>query len=425
MTAVAPAPWPLAVRARHLAPSGIGAVLRLTERPDVLPLAAGSPDPGLFPEAVATRLHALLADSATALQYGDCSGDPELRAYVARRHAARTGSPRHVDHVIATHGSQQGLDLVCRALLDPGDVVVVDRPSYPGALQLLHLYEARVHAVALTSPEGPGELARLARRLPVRLVYTVPHHANPSGISLPLDQRRALAELAERHGFLIVEDDPYADLTFDGPFAEATAPDAIPRPAPGSAAGCHDGGPPLGALTDRVVHLTSVSKTLFPAARLGHLIAPPALAPTFHTLKQATDLGNSVFLQRLAHALLDDPAAHGRHLERARRTYRTRRDALGEALAVFGDALEFDLPDGGFFLWARFTDGTDTGELLRPALAQGVSFVPGAACYPHSQSPDTSALRLSYSQAPVERFAEATDRLRRAHAELTGGGRRW
>lgn len=383
----------------HVAESPIGSILRFAEGPEFHSLAAGSPAPELFaPEAVAAAAAQLLGDGA-ALQYGDTTGFLPLREWIADREALgeRSTGP-DASGVVLTHGSQQALDLVCKALLDPGDAVVVDDPSYVGALQVFRLFQADVVPVPLADdPELAALEGALAEGLRPRFLYVVADFSNPTGSRLSVRQRARLAELAERYGFLLVEDDPYGDLGYG---------DAPRRP-------------PLASFSDRVIRLGSFSKVLFPAARLGYLVSPAVLAPAFHTLKQAADLGNSAFMERLVHTLVSEPGYLEARIAAARTLYRGRRDALVTAVREqFGRDLAFRVPDGGFFLWARLAGSADAEALLRRAVGEKVSFVPGAAFY--GRTGDRSTLRLSFSAVPAEAMEEAVARLRTAWC----GGRR-
>ena len=398
-----PAAFALAARTGRLADSAIGAVLRLSDAPDLIALAAGSPAPETFcAEAVAGIAARLLAGPGT-LQYGDTSGLWELREWVAQEHGALTGQPVAPDRTVLTHGSQQALDLVCKALLDPGDTVVVDRPSYVGALQVFELFQAAVTPVPLAADSGLDEFAAgLDAGLRPKLVYVVPNFANPTGLSLSARQRRRLADLAEQFDFVIIEDDPYGPLYHD--------PD-------------YESPPPVAALSERVVRLGSFSKVLFPAARLGHATAPAPLAVVMNKLKQAADLGNSTFLERIVHELVRTPSFLQNQLAGARTLYRERRDALAASLGgALAGRIEFGLPDGGFFLWAGLLGeehpGAEGGPtcgattLLGAALDEKVSFVPGGAFY--AADPDDSRLRLSFSCATVDQLSAAGPRLARA-----------
>ncbi|MEU9059090.1 PLP-dependent aminotransferase family protein [Streptomyces sp. NPDC048430] len=401
MTSLDPPVLPaLASRTKRLADSAIGAVLRLSGAGDVIPLAAGSPAPETFCPKEFTEVTAqLLRGGGSPLQYGDASGLPELRDWIATRNSLELRRPCDAAQVLVTHGSQQGLDLVCKALIDPGDVVVVDRPSYVGALQVFHLFEARVVDVPISSDEHLARLEEvLAAERRVKIIYVVPNFANPTGSSLSDTQRARLAELAQLHGCVIVEDDPYQDLAYE----------TSRQP------------PPIASLSHTTIRMGSFSKILFPAARTGYLIAPPALTDTLMKFKQAADLGNSQLLQRIVHRLVEDTSFVEAQLEGARELYRHRRDALVAALGnAFDGALAFDVPEGGFFVWATLPGGADATKLLPTAVKEGVTFVPGADFYAHDA--DRSTLRLSFSCARAQDMPEAVDRLDRAWRSMCTG----
>lgn len=387
----AASPTVLAARTARLAESAIGSILRLADAADMISLAGGNPATETFcADEVAAAVADLLAVGPGALQYGDTSGLWQLREWIAQAQGAELGRPVDPAEIVLAHGSQQAVDLLCKAMLDPGDVVVVDRPSYVGALQVFNLYQADIVPVPIASDAGLDALrAELERGLRPKLLYIVPNFANPTGLTLSGDQRRALLEMAARHGFAVVEDDPYGDLWL-------TERDERP--------------PALAAGSDQVIRLGSFSKVLFPAARLGYLVAPRAIADVLNKLKQAADLGNSHFVERIVHELVRQPGFLAAVLARSRAIYRDRREILIESLrAHVGEQLSFARPDGGFFLWASLPAGVDAGRLLAEALAVRVSFVPGAAFY--ATDPDVTTLRLSYSCAPTDRLAAAGPRL--------------
>lgn len=390
MTRAANRSAPLAVRMAGVAPSAIGSVLRLGDRSDVISLAGGLPaDEGLPGVAVADVAARVLREGTGGLQYGATDGLPDLRAWLGAHLGDEYGTPTEPEHVLVTHGSQQGLDLVCKVLLDPGDVVVVDRPSYLGAMQVFRLFQARLREVPLNDDQDLTALTQaLADGLRPRLVYIVPNYANPTGLSLAEPQRRRLAELAERFDFVIVEDDPYHDVWF-----------AEQRPT----------APAISAFTDRCVHLGSFSKSLFPGVRVGYLSAPPDLVAPLRLARQAADLGNSDLLQRVAYELVRDERYLRERLRGLRKLYRDRRDALGAALTRHLPGATFAVPDGGFFIWSRLVAGRDATDVLRVALNQGVSFVPGEPFY--ADLPDRDMARLAFSGLPVELADTAAARL--------------
>lgn len=386
LDAVAAAPdVRLAARTERMRPSAIREILKLTDRADVLSLAGGLPAAELFPlDAVAdATAQALDANGVRALQYGPSAGLPELRAWIAERDGGVDP-----DRVIVTSGSQQGLDLLGKVLLDPGDTIALGAPTYMGALRAFDPYEPRYAPVAMDG-EGidPASLdAVLAQG--ARFLYAVPDFDNPSGRRASLARREAILETCAKHGVLVVEDAPYRELRFD---------DVEP--------------PPLVTLApERVVHLGSLSKTLAPGLRVAWAIVPDGLTEIVEQAKQATDLHTSTFTQAVAYALVRDGALEARfpHL---RSHYRAQRDHLVAALERhLGGRLTYDVPPGGMFLWGRLPDGVDAHALLRTAVERGVAFVPGDAFYPAGDGPP-EAIRLSFSLLDEAGFDEAARRL--------------
>ena len=376
----------LSRRAAGASSSVIRDLLRLVEQPGVLSLAGGLPAAGCFPVSRLRRAadRALSAGGrygGAALQYGPTEGDDQLRALAADL----LDSP--VDDVLVTTGSQQGLDLVARALVDPGDVVVVESPSYVGGLQALRACEPNFVAVPIDA-DGlcTDELERrLHGGLRPKLVYTIPNFQNPSGTTLALERRRHLAALADRFGFVVLEDDPYGALRFRG--------DPIPS---------------VRTWSDRTVTLGTASKLLAPGLRVAWLAAPRWLVGALIRLKQATDLHTSTFAQRIVADVLADRAFLAEHVTILTRTYRERCDALAGGLAGVVDAAA---PDGGMFLWGRVVGaGFDTAAELPRAVEAGVAYVPGSAF--HVDAGGRDAVRLSFATLTPSELVEAARRLR-------------
>jgi 2-aminoadipate transaminase len=392
----------LSAAARRVGSSAIRDLLAVTERPGLISLAGGMPAPDTFPiEAIAAATSAVLGrDGAAAVQYSATEGYRPLREWTAARHGV------DVAEVTITAGSQQGLDLVARTLVEPGDVVVTTDPGYVGALQAFRL--AGAHLVGIRSDDHGlvvDDLAeRLAAGLRPRLAYVVADLANPTGATLTDRRRDRLAALADRYGFWLVEDDPYSALRWAGE-------------APG----------PLAGRSDRVVTLGTASKVLCPGLRVGHLLAPPALSAAVVRVKQAADLHTSTLTQRIVHELVTRPGLLDRRLAALPVTYRARAEALTTALRRhLGTAVDFAPPDGGMFVWARLTDpGADSTGLLAHALAADVAFVPGNA---FAVTADHAAhLRLSFATPTPAEIDEAVRRLALAldHHRSPGlGGRR-
>jgi len=374
--------------------SAIRDLLTLTARADVLSLAGGLPAADALPRERIAEAAARALTGSAAVQYSETAGIAGLREVVAAHETDRIGRPVTPTDVVVTSGSQQALDLVARALLDPGDPVVVEDPVYVGALQVLQAAGAEVHSVPLDADGLRVDLLgeRLAAGLRPRLVHTVASFHNPRGVTLSQERRRALVELAERYGFLVVEDDPYGLLAFDG---------APPLP--------------VAAHGDRVVRLGSASKVLAPALRVGWLTGPPALATAVERLKQSTDLCGSSLTQAITAELLADEPWFTAHVAGLRTANAQRAQALTAAVdAELGDRVVRSTPTGGMFVWMDFTDGTDTTALLPRAVEQGVGFVPGSAFA--TDGGFTSSARLCFATYPPAELAEAVRRLARALA---------
>jgi len=391
-----PAPArPRVSRAAGRVPSStIRDLLALTADDRVLSLAGGLPAVDhVHDPALAEAAAGVLADPASA-QYGTTEGWPPLRAWVTGRLGPDpAASP---DDVRVTHGSQQALDLVVRCLVDPGDPVVVEHPTYLGAVQALAASDARVHAVPVDEDGMDTErlAADLAAGLRPGLCYLAPTFQNPSGTGLSAERRAHLGALADRYGFVVVDDDPYRELGF------ATPPDRLRRWVP-----------PHWSVT-----LGTFSKLLAPGLRVGWVHGPSWLIDPLTRLKQAADLHTSTAGQRLVADLVARPGWLDDRATRLTELYRHRAGVLAAALRrEAGDRLAFADPRGGMFLWARLSgpaSGADAAALLPAAVAEGVAFVPGAAFA--CADPPRSHLRLCFATLDDEGLAEAACRLARA-----------
>ncbi len=375
----------LSARARTAESSAIRDLLRHAESPGVLSLAGGLPSAAMFPvDDVVRAANGVLRDPST-LQYGLSEGSTELRTIVA----GPSGDP---DRIVITTGSQQALDLLGRVLLDPGDDIVVPDPCYVGARQALGASGATLVGV-------PGDVDgldtdrladRLAAGLRPKAVYVVANFDNPSGAVLAPVRRRMLVALAERYGFIIIEDDPYGALRYAG-----TEIDDI---GPGS---------------DRVVRLRTVSKTIAPGLRVGWLVGPQWLVDAVVVAKQSVDLHTSTVTQAVAAHLLGQDGWLDGHLAELRPWYRDQRDALVEALTEKLPGAAFSVPDGGMFLWVRLPD-VDTAGLLPSAIRSGMAFVPGSAFAVDRDLGEL--LRLSFATVDRSQMGGAVDRLARSLA---------
>jgi len=369
-------------------------ILALTEQPGMISFAGGLPAPELFAASgMRAAFAAALADGAAerSLQYSTTEGDPALRAAVAARLTAR-GLPTVAGELQITSGSQQALTLIATVLLEPGDVVLVEEPSYLAALQAFRLAGATVVPVSCDDDGlDPEAAATLAARHGARLLYTIPTFQNPTGRTLPLDRREALVALA-RGGRLLAAR------------GRSVRRAALWRRRPAGA-----GGPRPGMLS-----LSTLSKIAAPGLRIGWVRAPQPLRRPLTIAKQAADLHSSTVDQAAAARWLESVDLDER-VGALRRTYGARRDALVAGLPeALPPGATHNRPDGGMFVWARLPDGWDAAALLERALEREVAFVPGFPFF--AGPPDTAALRLSFTAHPPDEIAEGLRRLRAAWA---------
>ena len=369
--------------------------------PGLISFAAGAPAADMFPWPELQALTRELLDTrdSAVLQYGPTRGyAPLIQSLVAM--LSDRGLAADPNDVIVTTGSQQGLDLAGRVLLDPGDAVIVELPTYSGAIAAFHNLQATLVGVTQDAEglsiahldETVAALARNGTR--ARFVYVTPNFQNPTGALMSTKRRHELLEAAERHDVLILEDDPYGSLYFD----DASRTETRPMRADDR--------------SGRVVYLGSISKTLVPGLRVAWMMAPGPIAARVELAKQATDLCSGVFDQRIVHAALDRGVV--RELAPAlRQHYRDKRDVMETALhEVLGDRIRWTQPRGGFFLWADFGEGIDDNRLFDEALVERVSFVVGSAFFVDGGGHRFG--RLSYSAPTHDGIREGVARLARA-----------
>jgi DNA-binding transcriptional MocR family regulator len=374
--------------------SEVRALFAVASRPEIVSLAGGMPNIGALPlDAVADTTARLVTDRGTvALQYGSAQGDPELRGRICQV-MAMEGVDAHPDNVVVTVGSQQALDLLSRVFLDPGDVVLAEAPTYVTAISTFAAYEADIVHVSIDSdgliPDALTEtLTRLAaegRR--VKLLYTVPTFQNPAGVTLNPARRAAVVEACRRAGVLVVEDNPYGLLAFDGEPIRAVQP--------------HD---PAG-----VVYLGSFSKTLAPGLRVGWALAPDAIRDKLVLAAESAMLSHSMFTQLTVERFLATQP-WPEQLKIFREMYRERRDAMLAALAeTMPDGMTWTRPAGGFFVWVTMPDGIDSKAMLPKAISARVAYVPGTGFYADGNGSNT--MRLSYCYPTADRIREGVARL--------------
>ncbi|OYU31247.1 MAG: 2-aminoadipate aminotransferase [Comamonadaceae bacterium PBBC2] len=377
--------WTLAQRAQKMNPSVIREILKVTEQPGIISFAGGLPSPLTFPiEAMREASERVLKDDGkAALQYAASEGYTPLREWVAQD-LLKQGMNVSPDQVLITTGSQQGLDLVAKILIDAGSRILVETPTYLGALQAFTPMEPV--AVSVDSDEHGVNAEDLRAKVgtgadKARFVYLLPNFQNPTGRTMPEARRAAVAQVAIDTGLPIIEDNPYGDLWFD----QAPAPSLSSRHPEGS------------------VYLGSFSKILAPGLRLGYLVAPKALYPKLLQAKQAADLHTPSFNQRVVAEVLKDGFID-RHVPTIRALYKQQCEAMLAALdrEMAGLGLSWNRPVGGMFLWVQLPKGMNAVALLDKAVKKGVAFVPGLAFY--AQDPSESTLRLSFVTATVDQI---------------------
>jgi len=365
----------------------------------MISFAGGYPASDLFDaEGLQAAAAQAWQDSTRCLQYGPTDGLPELKTQLLAL-MARRGVTCTPQEMLITTGSQQGLDLLLRVLLEPGDTALTEQPAYPATLQALRLQQAHIVTVPVDSDGiDTGVLEqRLASGAIARpkLLYTVPTFANPTGATLTRDRRLALLRLAVRYRFVIVEDDPYGDLRFAG--------DAVPSMLALASE--------VQGARDWVVHFSSLSKVVAPGLRVGWAIAPVEIARRCVIAKQTVDLCSTPWTQAIAAHYLAAGSLE-RHLPRITQAYQRKCEALCEGLrAQFGGEIAFHQPEGGMFVWARIP-GVEIDALLPNAIDSKVIFVPGKAFF--ANAPDTASLRLSFAAPNVDEIREGVARLKLA-----------
>jgi len=383
----------MARRAERMSPSVIREILKVTERPGIISLAGGLPSPDTFPvEAMRTATARVLRDHPhEALQYAASEGFMPLREWVAAELCAQ-GMQVEASRVIITTGSQQGLDLVGKVLLDAGSTAAIEAPTYLGALQAFTPYEPQFLTVPCDD-DGPLP-AELAVAKGARFLYVLPNFQNPSGRCVSAARRMELVEAARSMNLPIIEDNPYGDLWFD----EAT-------PAPFAA-----------TWPEGTIYLGSFSKVLAPGLRLGYVVAPKELVPKLLQAKQAADLHTPGFNQRVVHEVIRDGFLRD-HVPAIRARYKAHRDAMRAALERHMPAgCRWNVPAGGMFFWVEGPASLDASALLPKAVERGMAFVPGAAFY--ADHPQRNTLRLSFVTVPPERIERGVALLAEAMKEM-------
>jgi 2-aminoadipate transaminase len=389
-------------RAQKMKTSEIREFFKLTERPDIISFAGGFPSGAYFPSShILAHLESLMGEDATpSLQYGPTEGIGPLRQYLAAKMAREGIAGTTEDHILITNGSQQGLDLISKILLDPGDVVIVEEPGYVGGLGAIHNYQGAFLPIPLDD-EGlrPDlleiQLQKLAKQgKKAKFIYLVPNFQNPTGVTMSIARREKILELAGRHDFIILEDNPYGELRYAG------------NPLPSIKSLDRDG---------RVVYLGSFSKTFVPGIRLGWMVAEKVLIEKMITAKQGTDLCSNTLSQRLVYSCCSTGFLD-HHVQSLVEKYREKRDLMLSCMEkYFPRECTWTTPKGGFFIWLTLPEGLNAREVLMKAVDRKVAFVDGAGFYVNGQGQNTA--RFAFSEASHAEIRTGIERLGRLLAE--------
>jgi 2-aminoadipate transaminase len=400
-----------AARTKGLTSSAIRDLLKVIQKPGMISFAGGLPAPDVFPaQRFAEACHKVLTENASqALQYGATEGYEPLRELIANN-MARYGIKARIENVLITSGSQQALDLIGKLFINAGDHVLVEAPTYLGALQAFNVYGAEYLAVPSDENGLRTDLLEAPLRSGPKFMYVLPNFQNPAGTTLSEGRRHELVLLADRYGIPIVEDDPYGQLRYEGehlPSLVVLDRENLRR----------DNGYSIG----NVIYLSTFSKTLAPGLRLGWIVAPPEVIGKLAQLKQGADLHTSTFTQFVAYEVARDGFLDS-HVKLIRQVYRERRDVMLQALQeFFPPVVTWTHPQGGLFLWVTLPRGVDIEAVFRTALEQNVAFVPGTSFYAHDGRRNEGRadddcegcrhMRLNFSNATPEQIREGVRRL--------------
>jgi 2-aminoadipate transaminase len=397
-----------AQRTQRMGSSAIRELLKLTEQPDVISFGGGMPAPEVFPVSeFREACERVLKDyGAQALQYGPTEGYRPLREMIIR-HTSRYGIEVTPENVLVTSGSQQALDLLGKILINRGDRILVESPTYLGALQAWSAYGAEYVTVPMDENGMITDALEEALRSGPKFIYVLPNFQNPTGVTLSSERRLRLIELADRYGVPIVEDDPYGQLRYEGEHLPSVV--VLDGQYRDSGEACYRG---------NVIYLSTFSKTLAPGIRLAWVVAPPEVIRKLVQAKQGADLHTSTFNQLVTYEV-SRSGFLDRHIKVIRDCYRERRDVmLGAMDRFFPPGVEWTHPNGGLFLWGILPENLSSAEVLKSAIEQKVAFVPGAPFYPTGGGHNT--MRLNFSNATPEKIQEGIARLGKVIYEKMG-----
>jgi len=403
-------PWNhrYAQRMHGMGSSAIRELLKLTEQPDLSSFAGGLPAPELFPvaEFAAATERVLARNGHKAMQYSTTEGYLPLRQFLVEK-MAQYGIHVGPENVLITSGSQQALDMIGKILINPGDLILTEAPTYLGALQAWRAYQAEFDTVPVDEDGIRTDLLESALSGGPKFMYILPNFQNPGGVTLSLKRRQELIRLADRYGIPIIEDDPYGDLRFEG--------DHLP-PLVVQDARRLNGMNGHGFYRGNVIYLSTFSKTLAPGLRLGWMVAPVEVIQHCVMAKQGMDLHTSTLNQMVAYEVISQDGFLKNHVRKIRLVYQERRDVMLAAMERhFPEGIRWTKPQGGLFLWVTLPEGLDSEHLLPKAIANKVAYVPGHAFYPDGSGRNT--MRFNFSNAQPTQIENGIRRLGEVFAE--------
>ncbi len=376
-------------RTNRLTSSVIRELLKITQMPDVISFAGGMPAPEFFPkrEVMEACNHIIPEKGEIVLQYGQTEGVADLKRYLSKA-MRKYGVPADPVNILPTAGSQQALDLIGKIFIDEGDRIIVSEPTYVGALQAWNLYGPK-YATCKMDDDGViiEDVEKALKEGPVKFMYMLPNFHNPAGVTISLERRKKLVELADEYNIFIVEDDPYGELRYEG----------------------EDITPMIVLKKERVIYLSTFSKTLAPGIRLGWIVAPEFTMAKFLQAKQGADLHTGTFVQHIANDICQRGVLKA-HVEKLKVIYKERRDVMLESLEEhFPKEVKWTRPEGGLFLWVTLPEDVDAEVIFEMAKVNKVAFVPGCAFFPYEGG--RHSMRLNFSNTTPEKIREGIKKL--------------
>lgn len=392
---VDPSKWPIASHVVDLETSIIREILKISSQPGVISFAGGLPAPEMFPLQDLARIACEVLEKygAAAVQYSLSSGILPLRELIAKR-ASDQGIPTEASNLLVTAGAQQAIELVARAFVEPGDYILTENPTYVGAMQAFNYYRARYATVEMDS-DGiiTDQVAKVLKKYPIKLIYTVSNFQNPTGITMSQARRVELVELAAEHGIPIVDDNPYGDIRFTG------------QPVPTLKA--------MGG--DEVISLQTFSKVIAPGLRVGWMNGHKSIIAQFEKVKQCADLHTGTLVQYLIYEFVNQGLLEP-HIEKIKADYRAKGELMLKTMEeTFPSSITWTRPEGGLFLWVELPRGMSAKDLLPKAVEMKVAYVYGEPMFPNGGGENT--LRLNFSNATRENIVEGIKRLGRLFSE--------